>query len=98
MAAAGRPLLARGCRLLSFRMRAAGWSLWKPWLRMANGHHVPSRALVPYCRISVDALVQSKRELHSAGCQVVVITPERQGYARRFKSDWALDSRSDRSR
>jgi peroxiredoxin len=44
----------------------------------------------PYCRMSVDALVQSERELQSAGGQVVVITPERQEYAKRFKSDWGV--------
>jgi peroxiredoxin len=43
----------------------------------------------PYCRMSVDALVRSEVELRSAGGQVVVITPERQEYAKRFKSDWS---------
>jgi peroxiredoxin len=44
----------------------------------------------PYCRMSVDALVQSQTELVSTGGQVVVITPERQQYAKRFKSDSGL--------
>jgi len=44
----------------------------------------------PYCRMSVDALVRSQEELKSAGGQVVVITPERQEYAKRFKSDWGV--------
>jgi peroxiredoxin len=39
--------------------------------------------------MSVDALVRSEVELRSAGGQVVVITPERQEYAKRFKSDWS---------
>jgi peroxiredoxin len=44
----------------------------------------------PYCRMSVDALVRSKTELRSTGGQVVVITPERQQYAKQFKSDSRL--------
>jgi peroxiredoxin len=44
----------------------------------------------PYCRMSVDALVRSQNELRSTGGQVVVITPERQQYAKRFKSNSRL--------
>jgi peroxiredoxin len=44
----------------------------------------------PYCRMSVDALVRSREELRSTGGQVIVITPERQQYAKRFKSDSRL--------
>lgn len=44
----------------------------------------------PYCRMSAEALVRSEAELRSAGGQVVLITPERQEYAKRFKSEWSV--------
>ena len=42
----------------------------------------------PYCRMSIEALVRAEVDIGSAGGQVVVITPERQEYAKRFQSDW----------
>lgn len=39
----------------------------------------------PYCRLSLNALVRAQKEIAATGGQVVVITPERQPYARQFK-------------
>jgi peroxiredoxin len=44
----------------------------------------------PYCRMSVDALVRSQTDLLRAGGQIIIITPERQEYALRFKSDGSV--------
>jgi peroxiredoxin len=40
----------------------------------------------PYCRLSLYALVRAQSELAAAGGQVVIVTPERQEFARLFKS------------
>ena len=41
----------------------------------------------PYCRLSVNALVQAQDRIKALGAQVVAITPETQRYAEQFKSD-----------
>ena len=41
----------------------------------------------PYCRLNVNALVRAKDEISAAGGQVVIITPERQPFAQKFKSE-----------
>lgn len=40
----------------------------------------------PYCRINLHSLVEAREKIASAGGQVVIITPERQGFAQEFKS------------
>src|SRR5437762_3339022 len=40
----------------------------------------------PYCRLNVNALVRSQHEIAAAGGQVVIVTPERQEFARKFKT------------
>ncbi|WP_454617832.1 peroxiredoxin-like family protein [Bradyrhizobium cenepequi] len=41
----------------------------------------------PYCRLSVNALVQAQDRIKALGAQVVAIMPETQRYAEQFKSD-----------
>lgn len=41
----------------------------------------------PYCQINVNALVRSQAEIAAAGGRVVIVTPERQEFARAFKSN-----------
>jgi peroxiredoxin len=41
----------------------------------------------PYCRLSVNAVVQAHDRLRATGARVVAIMPETQRYARQFKSE-----------
>ncbi|MGY3622783.1 peroxiredoxin-like family protein [Bradyrhizobium sp. USDA 10063] len=41
----------------------------------------------PYCRLSVNAVVQAQDRIKALGAQVVAIMPETQRYAEQFKSD-----------
>jgi len=40
----------------------------------------------PYCRLNVNALVRAQRDIAAVGGQVVIVTPERQQFARQFKA------------
>ena len=40
----------------------------------------------PYCRLNVNALVRAQNDIAAAGGQVVIVTPERQEFAKAFKS------------
>jgi len=41
----------------------------------------------PYCRLNMNALVRARSQIAASGGQVVIITPERQRFARAFKAD-----------
>ncbi|OQW59357.1 MAG: peroxiredoxin [Proteobacteria bacterium SG_bin9] len=41
----------------------------------------------PYCRLNVNALVRAQDQIAATGAKVVIVTPERQPFAQRFKTD-----------
>ena len=41
----------------------------------------------PYCRLNVNALVRARDQIAATGAKVVIVTPERQPFAQRFKTD-----------
>ena len=41
----------------------------------------------PYCRLNVNALVRAQDQIAAANGQVVIVTPERQQFAKEFKDD-----------
>jgi peroxiredoxin len=43
----------------------------------------------PYCRINLAAIAKHSEDIHDVGGNVVVVTPERQEFAARFRSDAA---------